>query len=54
MTVRGVKYQNIIEIDYTENANEIDKDTPVKTYISANKGLIKLERKDKIILERVE
>jgi hypothetical protein len=54
MTVRGVKYQNIIEIDYTENANEIDKDTPLKTYISANKGLIKFERKDKIILERIE
>ncbi|PIF05887.1 MAG: hypothetical protein CSA36_04330 [Draconibacterium sp.] len=54
LTVRGIKYQNIIEVDYTEKINEIDNDTPVKTYISGNKGLIKFERKDKIILERTE
>jgi hypothetical protein len=54
LTVRGIKYQDIIEIDYTEKINEIDNDTPVKTYISGNKGLIKFERKDKIILERIE
>jgi hypothetical protein len=54
LTVRGIKYQNIIEVDYTEKINEIDNDTPVKTYISGNKGLIRFERKDKIVLERIE
>lgn len=54
LTVRGIKYHDIIEIDYSDKINEIDKDTPVKTYISGNKGLIKFERKDKIIFERIE
>lgn len=54
LTVRGIKYQDIIEVDYTDKINEIDNDTPVKTYISGNKGLIKLVRKDKIVLERKE
>lgn len=54
LSVRGIKYYNIIEIDYTETINEIDKDTPVKTYISGNKGLIKIQRKDNINLERIE
>ncbi len=54
LTVKGIKYQNIIEVDYSEKINEIDNDTPVKTYISGNKGLIKFERKDNIILERIE
>ena len=54
LTVRGIKYQDIIELDYTDKINEIDNDTPVKTYISGNKGLIKLVRKDKIVLERIE
>ncbi|MDR2009391.1 MAG: hypothetical protein LBQ22_02790 [Bacteroidales bacterium] len=54
MTVRNTNYYNIIEIDYTDNINKIDKDTPVKTYISGNKGLIKFIRKDGVILERVE
>lgn len=52
--VKGIKYYDIIEVDYTDNINEIDYDTPVKTYISGNKGLIKFERKDNIILERKE
>lgn len=54
LTVRGIKYQDIIEVDYTDKINEINDDTPVKTYISGNKGLIKLVRKDKIVLERIE
>ncbi len=54
LTVRGIQYKDIIEVDYTEKINEIDKDTPVKTYISGNKGLIRFERKDNVILERIE
>ncbi len=54
LTVRGIKYQNIIEVDYTDKINEIDDDTPVRTYISGDKGLIKIERKDGILLERIE
>ncbi len=54
LTVNGIKYKDIIEIDYTDKINEISNDTPVKTYISGNKGLIKFERKDKIILKRIE
>lgn len=51
--VQNVTYYDIIEIDYTNNINEIDDKTPVKTYISGTKGLIKLIRKDGNILERV-
>lgn len=54
LTVKGIKYHNIIEVDYTDKINEIDNDTPVKTYISGNKGLIKIIRKDNIIFERIE
>jgi hypothetical protein len=54
LTVREIIYQDVIEVDYTEKINEIDNDTPVRTYISGNKGLIRFERKDNIILERTE
>ncbi len=54
LTVRGIKYEDIIEVDYSDKINEINNDTPVKTFISGNKGLIRFERKDKIILERIE
>jgi hypothetical protein len=54
LTVRGIKYKDIMEVDYTARINEIDNDTPVKTYISGNKGLIRFERKDKVLLERIE
>lgn len=54
LTVRGIKYKDIIEVDYSAKINEIDNDTPVKTYISGNEGLIRFERKDKITLERIE
>ncbi len=54
LTVRGVKYNNIIEIDYSNTKNEIDADTPVKTYISGDMGLIKFIRKDNITMERIE
>jgi hypothetical protein len=39
---------------YSDNKNAIDMNTPVKTYISGEKGLIKFIRKDNIIFERVE
>uniref|UniRef100_UPI0032169DAA hypothetical protein n=1 Tax=uncultured Draconibacterium sp. TaxID=1573823 RepID=UPI0032169DAA len=54
LTVKGVKYENIIEIDYSKVKNKIDTDTPVKTYISGDKGLIKFIRKDNITMERVQ
>jgi len=34
LLVRGVWFRNIIDIDYSGKVNEIDKDTPVRTYIS--------------------
>jgi hypothetical protein len=52
MTVSGVVYFNIIEVNYTDKKDEIDKDTPLITYISGKNGLIKLVRKDGIVLER--
>lgn len=54
LTVRNISYRNVIEVDYSDNINAIDIHTPVKTFISGNKGLIKMERKDNIILERIE
>lgn len=53
LTVRGVKYNNIIKVNYTDVIDEIDDNTPVITYISGDKGLIKLVLKDNIILERL-
>jgi hypothetical protein len=54
LSVRNISYGDIIEIDYSDNINAIDMNTPVKTYISGEKGLIKFIRKDNIIFERVE
>lgn len=54
MTVSGVVYFDIIEVNYTDKKDEIDKDTPLITYISGKNGLIKLVRKDGIILERTQ
>lgn len=54
MTVRGVVYFNIIEVNYADKKDEIDDDTPLITYISGKNGLIKLVRKDGIILERTQ
>jgi hypothetical protein len=53
LLVKDVIYSNIIEIDYTDNIGLIDENTPVKTYISGDKGLVKFIRKDGIIAERV-
>lgn len=53
LLVRDVIYSHIIEIDYTDNIDLIDENTPVKTYISGDKGLIKFIRKDEIIAERI-
>lgn len=54
LVVRDITYKNIIEIDYSKVKNKIDINTPVKTYISGEKGLIKLVRIDNNILERIE
>ncbi len=53
LTVKGVTYRNMIEIDYSGKINEIDDFTPVKTFISGEKGLVKFIRKDGITLERI-
>jgi hypothetical protein len=53
LLIGGLKYNDIIEIDYTGNMDYIDANTPVKTYISGEKGLIKFIRKDGIIYERI-
>jgi len=53
LVVMDVVYNNIIEIDYTGKINDIDENTPVKTYISGDKGLIKFIRKDGVITERI-
>lgn len=54
LVVRSVTYRRIIDIDYTAKIDKIDVDTPVKTYISGDKGLVKFIRKDNIVFERVE
>ncbi len=51
--VRDIEYFDIIEVDYTDKIDKIDESTPVKTYISGKKGLIKLVRKDGNVLERI-
>lgn len=53
LQVRGVTYHDIIEIDYSASRNEIDKNTPVKTWIAGKEGLIKFERKDGVVSERL-
>lgn len=52
--IKNTTYYDIIEIDYSNKINKIDSKTPIKTYISGKKGLIKLIRKDGNILERIE
>lgn len=54
ISVRNISYGNIIEIDYSDQINNIDRNTPVKTYISGEKGLIKFILKDDIIFIRIE
>lgn len=54
LAVRDIMYYDIIEIDYSDNINNIDDDTPVITYISGDKGLIKFTRKDDVCLERID
>lgn len=51
--IQNVTYFDIIEIDYTNSTNKINDKTPIKTYISGKKGLIKIVRKDGNILERI-
>lgn len=51
--IQNTTYFDIIEIDYANKINKIGDKTPVKTYISGTKGLIKIIRKDGIILERI-
>ncbi len=52
LTVKGIEYKNIIELDYS-NVNGTDDNTPLKTFISGEKGLIKIELKNNITLERI-
>lgn len=54
LIVNGIKYQNIIELDYSDNLDAINDITPVKTYISGNKGLIKFSLKNGVTFERIE
>ncbi|PCH73160.1 MAG: hypothetical protein COB98_10985 [Flavobacteriaceae bacterium] len=54
LRVQGVLYHKIIEIDYSKHRDKIDYNTPVKTYISGEKGLIKFEKRNNVIVERVE
>lgn len=53
ITIQNTIYYDIIEIDFSEKTHKIDDKTPVKTYISGEKGLIKLIRKDGVVLERI-
>jgi hypothetical protein len=53
LTVKGVTYQDIIEVDYSNRISDIDNNTPVKTYISGAIGLIKFIRKDGVVAERI-
>jgi hypothetical protein len=54
MEVRNVVYHNIIEIDYSKIDYLINNNTPVKTYIAGKDGLIKFERKDNVVFERIQ
>lgn len=54
LVIRNIIYRRIIEVDYTSKLSKIDYNTPVKTYISGDKGLVKFIRKDNVVFERVE
>lgn len=53
MTVAGVTYYDIVELDYTGRESLIGNSTPVKTFISGKHGLVRMERKDGVVLNRV-
>ncbi len=38
LLVKGIKYDYIIEIDYSDQMDDLYENTPVKTYISGDKG----------------
>lgn len=51
--IRNTMYYDIIEIDYTNSISKIKDESLIKAYVAGKKGLIKLERKDGNILERI-
>lgn len=53
LTVNGVLYTDILEVNLNSSFSNIDKNTPVRTWISGNTGLIMFERKDGVISKRV-
>lgn len=53
MMIRGVNYKDIIELDYSKGVDKIQDNTPLKAFISGKKGLLKIVRKDGIVLERL-
>lgn len=53
LTVNNVLYTDILEVNLNPSYSDIDKNTPVRTWISGNTGLIMFERKDGVISKRV-
>jgi hypothetical protein len=53
LTVNNVIYTDILEVNLNPSYSDIDKNTPVRTWISGNTGLIMFERKDGVISKRV-
>jgi hypothetical protein len=54
LSVNGVLYSDILEINILPAAaGGIDKNTPVRTWVSGSIGLIMFERKDGIISKRI-
>ena len=53
LTVNGIVYTDILEINLNPSHSNIDKNTPVRTWISGNTGLIMFERKDGVVAKRV-
>ncbi len=52
--VKDHTYGRIIEIDYTDVQDKISEDTPVKTFISGERGLIKFTLKSGVTFERID
>lgn len=54
LRVKDNTYGRIIEIDYTDVKDKISEDTPVRTFISGERGLIKFTLKSGITFERID
>lgn len=54
LEVNGILYKNIIEINYSGEEDAIEDNTPVISYFSGGKGLVRFVLKNGVVFERIE